>query len=226
MSPITRRVQAGPAPGLVEVWRVPLDPEGRVTSAQLAHLDPDESARAERMGSRGGPWAEARVALRHILGSHIGREPKNVPLVFGHEGAPGLVAPWTLHFSHSHTDRCAVVALSSDRPLGVDVERIYDGVDLDAVGEMFLPPAELAAVRMCPPENRRHAFFVAWTRHEARLKLRGEALAEHPSDRVAEPSPLVLIRSLALGEDLVGAVAAEGGSWRIVTRDYPDLLAN
>jgi 4'-phosphopantetheinyl transferase len=205
------------ATGAVVVWKVPLDPSGVAREPWLATLDEHEAAHARRLGDAGAPWAQAHTALRGILGLHLRLAPRAVQLRLGSGGKPELAIASPLSFSMSRSDGLALIAVSCERALGVDLERVNDDLDVNAVAAAFLPPGEIAAIEMAPPASRRHAFFAAWTRYEARLKLRGTGLG---ATDAATPSPLILVRAIPLGDRYAAAVAAEGGSWHVDLREW------
>ena len=204
------------APGVVEVWTVRLDPEGTASERLLAGLSPDEADHARRLGSLGAPWAQAHLALRGILALHLGLTGEQVRLTLGHGGKPELAPPATLRFSLSRTDGLALIAVSGDRAVGIDVERVHEGIDVRAVAAAFLPPGEIAAIELAPESSRRAAFFAAWTRVEARLKLTGEGLTGSP----AHETPLMLVRAIPLESGYAASVAAEGGNWTVQRREW------
>lgn len=216
----TRDTVLGPVPGVVEVWRVALPSGGTPSESDLRVLDDVERARAMRPGPRGAAYARAHSALRTIMGAHLGIDAASVRFLHADGKKPRLAATGALTFSLSHTDGLALIAVSSDREVGVDVERQTEMIDIDTVAAAFLPPAEVAAVAMAPPDVRRRAFFTAWTRHEARLKLRGLGLEASQSSGTEDHIALVLVRALSVGEGYAAAVAAEGAGWRIELKDF------
>lgn len=73
-------------------------------------------------------------------------------------GRPFFPGAPEVHFSLSHTGGAALAAVS-DRPVGVDVER--------------LRPVRAAALRRTEGAASETEFFQSWVRREARCKLRG-----------------------------------------------------
>lgn len=220
MSRSTRARVLGPAPGVVEVWRIALPTGGTPAENDLMLLDEVERANALRPGPRGAAYAHAHAALRTILAGHLGLEPAALRFLHREPSKPRLTAAGALHYSLSHTMGLALVAVASDREVGIDIERLTETIDVDAVAAAFLPPAELAAVTTAPPEHRRRVFFSAWTRHEARLKLRGRGLAPTQATGVDEPVSLVLVRALEVGVGIAAAVAADGSGWHIEMKEF------
>ena len=220
MNPATRARVLGPAPGVVEVWQIALPVGGTPVEADLRLLDQVERAHAMRPGPRGAPYARAHAALRVILGEHLSIAPEALRFLHGEDKKPRLAAAGAVRFSLAHTDGLALLAVASDREVGVDVERLSEMIDVDRVAAAFLSPADVAAVTMAPPEVRRRAFFSAWTRHEARLKLRGRGLELAQATGVEEPVSLVLVRALEVGAGIAAAVAADGSGWRVEMKEF------
>src|SRR6185503_3235317 len=106
---------------------------------------------------------------------------------YGPHGKPALREgnPLGLRFSLAHSGERALVAVGRERELGVDLERLREGVDHGAIAERFFPPDEAARLRRLPEGRRAAAFFAAWVCHEARLKAQGTGLFTAP----LEPTP-------------------------------------
>jgi 4'-phosphopantetheinyl transferase len=82
-----------------------------------------------------------------------------------------------LEFNLSHSRELALLAITRDRPVGVDVEclRVLSGDVLDLSDTQF-SETECKALRALPPAERRTGFFRCWTRKEALIKASGEGL--------------------------------------------------
>jgi len=163
----------------VHVWAVPL----RVDPVHLADvralLSPDEVAKAERIivpGKREQSIV-ARGALRSLLADYTGVPSRE--LVFGYEekGRPFLAdAALGTTFNVSHSGDLALIAVTREGTIGVDVERIDCDVELLAIGKRFFSATEHAQLAACTDADRPLAFFRCWTRKEAYLKARGTGL--------------------------------------------------
>ena len=213
---------AGPPAGIVDVWCVPLDAPELPHDALVATLAPWERQRAARMRVGGGAWAAAHGARRAILASYLDLPATALQFCAGDSGKPRLAGISGLEFSFARTDGLALLAVTGGCEVGVDVERENDRTDIEVVAREFLPPAEAAALEHTPPEGRRSAFFSAWTRHEARLKLHGEGLTGSASGcgRALEAS--ITVRGLTLPPGFRGAVAlaTEDGNWAVRVREF------
>lgn len=205
---------------MVDVWRIPLDDPGLPHDALSTALDPEERIHAEHMRVGGREWAAAHGARRLILARYLGVPAGALRFTKEASGKPRLAGVRGLEFSFARTEGLALLAVASDRPVGVDVERENDRTDVEVVAREFLQPADAAAVEWAAPDQRRTAFFAAWARHEARLKLLGRGLTEEAPEPSPDRETLVMVRALAAGPGYAAAVAAEGGSWTVRLREF------
>lgn len=113
--------------------------------------------------------------LRRVLGYYLEGEPREDDLVVSEGGKPALRDGNGLEFNLSHSRNLALVAVA-ERPVGIDVEAIRPGRDVERLAERFLDAAAAAEVREAAGDERERAFYRAWTRHEARLKCLGTGL--------------------------------------------------
>lgn len=218
------RTQALPA-GVVDVWRVSSEPLPRPRPQLDATLSAAEHAHALRLGPNATPWVVARAALRMILSGYAGVSAESLRFIEGTSGKPRLAPPHRLEFSLSHSGTMALIAVASDRAVGVDLERMRDDVDIDEVTREFLSAADAAALAFSPADQRREAFFRAWTRREARLKLKGQPLDTAVVEPVLPAGGLAVTRALDIAPGYAATIAAEGGSWTVRVRDFPEATA-
>ena len=104
-------------------------------------------------------------------------------------GKPRVVEPagTGLELSVSHSAQLVGVALTASAPVGLDVEGL-GRLDVEELTPVALTSAEADAVAASRPQERTHAFLVAWTRKEAVTKASGEGLGLEPRDvTVAAP---------------------------------------
>ena len=161
----------------VDVWLVSLEADPADEPANEPHasvLSPDEILRAARFRfeSDRARWVCARTALRTILGDYAGLPPEEIQFTFGPHGKPGLMASSGIEFSLSHAGNWAMVAVTRGVPVGIDIERIRDNVDMAALLRR-LGVTDL-------PEGRSN-LFRAWNRREAMTKAVGGALMDTPA---------------------------------------------
>jgi len=194
----------------VDVWVVPVD-----CAADWLIPTPAEAERAARFVSEPlrRRYLRAHAALRAILQTYTG-----APLDFGvaEHGKPYLPAEPELEFNLSHSHEMALVAVSRDVAIGVDVERLRPMQECMAIAERFFPPVDAAALGDVPPAAREGEFFRRWTRIEAKLKARGIGLygagAELDGDWTVLP--------IDVGPDYAASVAANCRELKMRTRAF------
>ncbi|GHJ06950.1 4'-phosphopantetheinyl transferase [Micromonospora humidisoli] len=210
-------------PGVVHVWRLGLalpPPLARVLDEVLT---PAERARRDSYADRAVRRRFLAVygSLRVILGSYRGEPPARVPLRTGRWGKP-LLGDGTLRFNISHSGRCALLAVSAGRDVGVDVEQAPAGRSVEVFSRRYFPPAEARLVATAPPADRAAVHLTLWTRKEACVKAAGDRLLNGLDLPVAGPDGLLVhrpggripgpwrVRDLRVPPGYRGAVALAG----------------
>jgi 4'-phosphopantetheinyl transferase len=163
----------------VHVWAVALAVGPERLAKLLDLLDDEERRRAARYAhvpSR-QQFIVSRAALRTLLGRYLDRAPQEVCFNSGPQGKPMLASPEDVHFNVSHTQGLALIAVTLQGPVGIDVEQSRHCPTYLDMAERFFSPAEAAALRSLPAERSAEAFFHVWTRKEAFLKALGLGLA-------------------------------------------------
>lgn len=226
----------------VHVWRIALNrtlDDVRVFRTLLA---PEEISRAERFRferDRQG-FVIVRGLLRVILGRYLDLEPGKLRFAYNDYGkptvAPGL-AESGLSFNLSHAHQLALVAVTRDRQLGIDLEHIRPIPEIEQIAERILSPQEREMFRALPGTSKLEVFFRYWTCKEAYIKARGEGLSL-PLDQFqvvpipGEAVPLLSVkgdpqeasrwslRELVPGPGYVAALAVEGKILRLTQWHY------
>ncbi len=166
----------------VHVWRATLDLSPSQIDSFWHTLAPDEKARAERFYFHRDRdrFIAARGVLRAILGLYLNKAPECLSFCYGSHGKPALV--WesggdAIRFNISHSDGVALYAVTRGRKVGIDLELVRRGLEIEEIAERFFSRLEIATLRALPTYLRRYAFFLCWTRKEAYIKARGEGLS-------------------------------------------------
>jgi 4'-phosphopantetheinyl transferase len=144
----------------------------------------------------------SRARQREILADYLQLRPDQLRFEYGDLGKPRLSAAQGgkgLHFNLSNSHELALLAVASDRELGVDVEYLDRRTDGAAIARRFFAPREKQFLEQSPPAERQATFFRCWTRKEAVLKAFGVGLT-FPLDRV-EVSPATEERPALLSLD-------------------------
>lgn len=170
------------SPATVACWHVDLAHPEPVVAALASVLADDERQRAGRFvfPRDRGRFIVARACLRVLLAELTGQSPAGLRFVYAPAGKPSLEPGSTsppLHFNLSHAEDVAVIAASSDGPLGVDVEAVRPLPDMMSIASRFFTPAETETIAGAAPHQRALAFFLCWTRKEAFSKALGDGLS-------------------------------------------------
>lgn len=214
------------ANGAIHVWRLPTDALSTAVEHFGSLLSEDEKDRAEqfRFADLQNAFKVRRGALRLLLGSYLEVAPAAIRFAYGSKGKPGVATPNGLEFNVAHSAGLALLAVTMDCDIGIDVERIRPMPRLEEVSAHCFCAEEASDLMSVSPRVRDRAFFLGWTRKEAYLKAIGAGLSlEMNSFRVAlrpnEPARIMHINhdlrlaqkwslcSLELGPTHAGALA-------------------
>lgn len=165
----------------VHLWSFSLAASETKSRSDFALLSHDEVGRAQRFRRKRDRcrFAAGRAAMRRILARYLECNPAELAFDYGSAGKPALAAPWaaaSLAFNLSHSEDQGVLALTCNREVGVDLERIRAARDLPALARRFFAPGEVAALAEFDSPLFEQAFFTCWTRKEALLKAFGSGL--------------------------------------------------
>jgi 4'-phosphopantetheinyl transferase len=169
------------SPGVVHVWRVPLNDSSLHAAHASLSLSADERIRAQhyRIPDRQKEFIVTRSILRKLLSQYAGVPAANLRLENQAQGKPILTNPPLLpvQFNVSHTKGMALLAFTMIHTVGIDVEKIDRVVSVQNIAARFFSPRESARLISLSSENRKQEFFTYWTCKEAYLKMRGTGLS-------------------------------------------------
>lgn len=168
------------APPPFELWMVSLAVGAADDDALLDEQERERAARFafERDRRR---YVAAHAALRRLLGRRMGQAADTLRFETGAFGKPRLAGERRCSFSLSHSDDQALVAVSDDDEVGVDLEQLRPLPDIDALARQCLATRERFHFDATPVAERELAFLRAWTRKEACLKALGTGLHVEPA---------------------------------------------
>jgi 4'-phosphopantetheinyl transferase len=157
------------------------------------------------------PRAAARAALRRIVTQRL--DGRAAAWVRGPHGKPALAGE-RLQCNLSHAGDLALIAVTADRPVGVDLQDLVPGLDVAALARRYFPAAEAQRVA-------RHGageFARLWARKEAVVKAAGDRLtrglllpvAGDPPPAVRHDGVTYAVADLAAPDGFRAAVALAG----------------
>ena len=216
--------------GEVHLWRVDLEQPEQVVKQFRSTLEGNELYRADRFHFEKDRRAfiVSRGFLRQVLGRYLTVNAETIRFSYGPYGKPALGGDHessTLRFNMSHSRGVALVAVTEDKALGVDVEYIRADFATEDIARRFFSPREVETFNAVPNDQRVAAFFRCWTRKEAYIKAIGLGLSQ-PLDgfdvTLGPGEPAALLRAddddtsrwslsdLDAGEDYAAALVVEG----------------
>jgi len=164
--------------GQVDVWRI-VPPAG---------ADPTRSSAAGRLPGHAADTVRrlARAALEDILGRYLGRACDVTGIRVQAGGKPYLDAPEPgVEFNLSHCADMALVAVTTGRAVGIDVEARRRVSGPLRLARRVFTADETALLGSLPEPRRTERFLDLWTRMEARQKTIGRGIFTDPADPAA-----------------------------------------
>lgn len=227
----------------VHVWIYSLATPPRTTRFFEQILSRDEKDRAETYGTPllRRRFVAGRGGLRAILAAYLRIMPDEARFCYGPAGKPALADEFAasgLNFNLAHSGNLAAVAVTRDRPVGIDIEQIKPLNDAEQIVARFFSAAVRASFQKLPRGQRMAAFYNLWTRQEAWLKAAGQGMAEGFNDmetsfipgeppRLIRAPPTSLgtvkdwsLRNIALPRGYAGTVAVRARGVRLTCRRF------
>jgi 4'-phosphopantetheinyl transferase len=220
----------------VHVWRVDLEHGAwcRLRCDTVLSVEEQVRAASYTFDQHRRRYVAAQTVLRRILSRYLCQPPSTITLSagpFGKPSVPRTLSELPLEFNLTRSSELCLVAIASDRSVGIDVEKCDPTIPVDLISSRYLHPRERAALRALPPQDQSLAFLSCWTRKEALLKALGYGLQvglEQFAVTVTPDEASLLavdwdpeeaarwsLRTLPVGRDYVGAMAAQGHDFEL-----------
>jgi 4'-phosphopantetheinyl transferase len=238
--PLTLKLQ----PGEVHIWRGSLAQPCVKTKELLPLLSEEEKDRAGRFrfSEDAERYIRAHGMMRDTFFRYRGLGAPPLRFCAGPHGKPCLSPASSgpaLRFNLSHSDSLALIAITLDCDIGVDVEPHSRSADWEALASRYFSTQELEYLFNLPVGKRELAFLRLWTQKEAYVKGRGDGLSRslHSfSFLTTEDGTLRVEDSIDLGatanwwflsltpdEQHVGTLAMEGRPANVLFWNWPGL---
>ena len=190
-------------PGLntktLDIWQLDL----QALPCQKTILDSDETRRLNAFKHPGArqQFCTSHTALRNILGRYLALAPEEVVIRLAEGGKPGMPGtPPPLHFNLSHAGNRALLAISQNHDVGIDIENLRPIPGTERIARRVFSGSEIERLAECDWSAR--LFFETWSRMEARQKCLGRGVF---GEAVEESR--VQTRGFGLGNSYCAAVA-------------------
>jgi len=214
----------------VDVWASSLDISDEAVTRLFDLLSLGEQTRSKGFIDARGyrQYVISRGRMRQVLALYTDVAPVEIHFTVVGDGKPALFdqGPQKIFFNNTHSGGLGLIAVTSDREVGIDMERVRDIDRALQISKRFFTPEEHAELESLPPDEMIRAFLGVWTRREAGTKARGASvwrglgswkgsrMARRPGVQ-ADDSTEFTTEMLPIGADYVGAVVAVGSGWRV-----------
>lgn len=222
------------APDVVDVWEAPLDLSDHEVTSLFDLLSLGEQTRSKAFIDARGyrQYVISRGRMRQLLSLYTDVPAPDVHFTIVGDGKPALMdqGPQKIFFNNTHSGGLGLIAVTSGREVGIDMERVRDIERALQVSKRFFTPEEHASLEALPPDEMIRAFLSIWTRREAGTKARGASvwrglgswkgssrMARRPGVQ-ADDSTEFSTEMLDLGAGYIGAVVAAGTEWHVDMR--------
>lgn len=166
----------------VHLWGIELTGSRHCLKRCAGWLDEIERHRAARFvrDDIRQRYVLAHGGLRAVLSRYLRVAPDVIALNRSATGKPFLTrelrdrSAITFNLSHAH-DR-ALIAVSKRQEIGVDLEFIRAGIEVEHLSKRFFTPSEHTAIMQATEDRRPTRFFRYWVAKEALLKAQGIGL--------------------------------------------------
>jgi 4'-phosphopantetheinyl transferase len=165
-------------PPLITIWRIPLEASDKLLAESHTLLSAEESHKAAQFKSdiHRRRYTVRHAAMRQILSREVKCKPDELHFVQGPFGKPSLQYPFgQVQFNLSHSADMALLAVSTQVAMGVDIEAQRPLADLDGLVNQVCNSAEEQLVMNSVDAEQ--LFFRCWAGKEAVLKCLGLGLS-------------------------------------------------
>jgi 4'-phosphopantetheinyl transferase len=164
------------------IWRVYLDPSADTVDKFASVLSSDERKKADGFyfSKHRRRFIVCRGVLRHILNHYLQIGPEKIVFHYTERGKPVLAADknsFGLSFNLSHSSELALVAITRERSVGIDLEILCSGLKSKQLARRYFFRDEYLKIDDFEDDRHRYFFYGFWTLKEAYLKATGEGLA-------------------------------------------------
>lgn len=217
----------------VDIWLLDIEKLSKISYDWENILSAEEVQRANRFYFEKDKqiFIMLHACKRLALSSYLEQPPEKIRFFFQEKGKPFL-KDTLLTFNLSHTKEMAILAISTDVEIGVDIEKIKTNVNYLDIAKRFFHPDEYHHLTKIEDFQKQQQFFyLLWTAKEALLKATGEGIAaglNHFSVQQDNTHPKILkhtylnhitLSPLQTPENFIATLAITGKQKPILYRD-------
>jgi len=148
----------------------------------LFYLSEDESKRAVRLKieEKKKQFVIVRGVLRKLLSNSLSKPSGEIIFSYEQHCKPTIEEKYnnkSIEFNISHSGSYALIAMTLDNKLGVDIEKINHGIDYQSLSDRFFSGKEKDELTSIDKDDQLDAFYRAWVRKESFIKATGKGIA-------------------------------------------------
>ncbi len=209
-------------PDGIEVWLLKLNLQAPISNSDFLLLNEFERAHALSFHTHADQIRSVatRAALRRLLETKVAMPPSKLNFLTNKFGKPYLQGATDIDFNVSHAGEHALIAISTNGQIGVDIEDCDRQLDVRVLSDYVFTHIERQYAIETPED-----FIKRWVAKEAMLKAVGAGISEHlqvvsilPNDnegyRVTSDYPEwagIKVWSIKVPERYVAALAVHAG---------------
>lgn len=161
------------------IWSAMLSCDTQKLKIFFDLLDANEQARAKRFHFEKdrNQFIASHGILRKILSGYLNVSPEKIIFSYNEFGKPFIANQSDIQFNLSHSKNIALIGVTKNYSIGIDIEYIKQMRDIDAIAERYFSAHEYSALKQLSTEEKQLAFFNGWSRKEAFLKAHGQGLS-------------------------------------------------
>ena len=175
---MTTSLSSIPEQNTVDIWQVDTQ---HVYDNVLALTDILDTTEFERYQSLHHKFKQtyliSHAACREILASYSGILAKDIIYKKNEYGKPELDHEQALKFNMSHSHDMAIIAVSKNTEIGVDLEYVNRKSQWNKIARRFFSQPEINYLFSQPESSQKTLFYQIWTNKEAFIKALGTGLA-------------------------------------------------
>ncbi len=232
--------------GVLHLWRLSLSqsPEQLAELSRVLRADETERAASFRFEVHQQRFVAGRGQLRQVLASYLRCAAGDVDFRYSQHGKPllaGVPSDLPIEFNLAHSEDAALVAVTLENRIGVDLERIRPLDDLAGVARSAFSARECRELFSLESSEQQEAFFHVWTCKEAVLKALGTGFSlpsrsfdvsvfsgDGPrlitAPASAHPAASWKVLDVPVGSGFAAALAIERADVILVQADWPGQL--
>lgn len=165
----------------VDVYYFRISEKKNKLSMYAGMLMPDEIEKSRRFYFERDKvsYIICRGVLRVLVSSYININPEEVEFKYNSFGKPELISSQNelgIKFNLSHSGDFCLIALTNDREIGVDIERISYINNCISIAQNFFSDSENLLLESVSDDEKLDLFYNLWTHKEALVKASGMGL--------------------------------------------------